>query len=292
MGNKKSSLGLWIDQNGGSNRRGRHETWEITGDPWRLRVSVIRRFCSLALRGHSERALDILKDLTQICALEDPEVQDADSFLVDQKTAGYITRLNLLLKQQDPESLQMECTNFIRHLSPPASVCGKKRFDFMLAADCRGLEALSLCGAMLKDKELLKLDKVLDANIDTMTHLDLSYNRLTDHGLQCLLPTLEKMQVLQSLDLVGNYLRKETVDGLVYSMADPSAFPSLTQVALGNNYNIAVMSGDMCQLLLARWSPHAREPSLRELATGQVTIVEAVDDEDYEDPDILALQLV
>ncbi|XP_078578736.1 leucine-rich repeat-containing protein 75A-like isoform X1 [Branchiostoma floridae x Branchiostoma japonicum] len=292
MGNKKSTPGFWLEDSGGRSGRGRHEAWEITGDPWRLRVSVIRRFCSLALRGHSERAMDILKDLRKICALEDPEVQDADSFLVDQKTAGYITRLNLLLKQQDPESLQMECTNFIRHLSPPASVCGKKRFDFMLAADFRGLEALSLCGAMLKDKELLKLDKVLDANMDTMTHLDLSYNRLTDTGLQRLLPTLQKMQALQSLDLVGNYLRKEAIDGLVNAMADPSAFPCLTQIALGNNYNIAVMPGSMCELLLARWPPHAREPSLTELATGQVTIVEAVDDEDYEDPDIAALQLV
>ncbi|KAI8482043.1 Leucine rich repeat containing 75A [Branchiostoma belcheri] len=292
MGNKKSTLGLWVQENGGTNHRGRHETWEITGDPWRLRVSVIRRFCSLALRGHSERALDILTDLRKICALEDPEVQDANSFLVDQKTAGFITRLNLLLKQQDPKSLQMECTNFIRHLSPPASVCGKKRFDFMLAADFRGLEALSLCGAMLNDKKLLKLSKVLDANMDTMTHLDLSYNRLTDRGLQRLLPTLQKMQALQSLDLVGNYLRKETIDGLVHVMSDPSACPCLTQISLGNNYNIAVMPGGLCELLLARWPPHARQPARRELATGQVTIVETVDDEDYEDPDIVALQLV
>ncbi|XP_064164252.1 leucine-rich repeat-containing protein 75B-like [Anguilla rostrata] len=239
-------------------------------NPYVRRVAWVREIQKLLREHKVEQACDVLKLLRKDLGLEGTSLNDVlhrnASFLnlVDPISHELLLTLARDLQCPKPDSDRLKssskiCRQLVYHLSPhskwlqqgkagqggagqgawqgmpkrKAQVCVKTALQQKLAGDTLDLSSLPLSG-----RDLHRVARYLHGNGEGMAALDLSFTGLRDEQLGALLPALAALPGLAALALNGNRLTAGAARQLAEALKDPSRFPRLAWVDLGNNVDV------------------------------------------------------
>ncbi|XP_072579492.1 leucine-rich repeat-containing protein 75B isoform X2 [Vulpes vulpes] len=125
-------------------------------------------------------------------------------------------------------------------------------------------ETVNLSGIRLSARDVQHIMRYLGSQGAGLTVLDLSFTGLSDELLRLLLPSLWTLPRLTQLLLNGNRLTRASARELTEAVKDPTKFPALAWVDLGNNVDVASLPQPLLVGLRRRLSQHTSLPTIYE----------------------------
>lgn len=129
---------------------------------------------------------------------------------------------------------------------------------------------MDLSGIPLTPKDVERLRAYLEHSSELISTLELCFTELTDELLLQLLPALRGLPRLTTLGLNGNRLTRAILRDLTDSLKDPSNFPSVTWIDLGNNVDIFSLPQPFLLSLKRRCPKQGNLPTILEFGEGQL----------------------
>ncbi|XP_027717255.1 leucine-rich repeat-containing protein 75A [Vombatus ursinus] len=254
--------------------------------PYHRRVGMIQELLSLVRQGRQEEAGELLRHLRQDLGMESTSLDDVlyryASFrnLVDPITHDLIISLARYVHCPKPEgdalgTMEKLCRQLMYHLSPHSQW---KRHSLMKRKSQACLKAVllgpppdntvDLSGISLTSRDLERLVAYLQRYEEQVDILELGFADLTDDMVLRLLPILSSLPHLTTLALNGNRLTKAVLRDLTDTLKDPSKFPRVTWIDLGNNVDIFSLPQAFLLSLRKRSPKQGHLPTILELGEG------------------------
>ncbi|XP_057572118.1 leucine-rich repeat-containing protein 75A isoform X2 [Hippopotamus amphibius kiboko] len=143
---------------------------------------------------------------------------------------------------------------------------------------------VDLSGIPLSPRDLERVTSYLQRCGEQVDSVELGFTGLTDDMVLQLLPALSTLPRLTTLALNGNRLTRALLRDLTDALKDPSKFPSVTWIDLGNNVDIFSLPQPFLLSLRKRSPKQGHLPTILELGEGpgggDETRDETVDQED------------
>ncbi|XP_023664229.2 leucine-rich repeat-containing protein 75B-like isoform X1 [Paramormyrops kingsleyae] len=255
---------------------------KTTQCPYMRRVAWIREIQTLLRVNKVEQAGDILRLLRKDMGLEGTSLTDIlyknAAFLNLVDPISHELLLSLARDMQCPKmdaepmkSSEKICRQLIYHLTPHSKwarqgtlrkkpqTCLKTMLQKKLSSG-----TVDLSGIALSSQDIHRVTYYLQKNRDGLVLVDLSFTELQDDGLRPLLPFLGALPKLSTLALNGNRLTAAVLKDLTEVAKDPSRFPSLAWVDLGNNVDILTIPQPLLVALRRRFGLKSSLPTIYE----------------------------
>lgn len=144
---------------------------------------------------------------------------------------------------------------------------------------------VDLSGIPLTPRDLERVTSYLQRCGEQVDSVELGFTGLTDDMVLQLLPALSTLPRLTTLALNGNRLTRALLRDLTDTLKDPSKFPNVTWIDLGNNVDIFSLPQPFLLSLRKRSPKQGHLPTILELGEGPGSGEEARDETvDQEDP--------
>ncbi|NXO78772.1 LR75A protein, partial [Sitta europaea] len=257
--------------------------------PYHRRICMIQDMLLLVKQGKQEEATELLKNLRQDLGMESTSLDDVlyryASFrnLVDPITHDLIISLARYIHCPKPEgdslgAMEKLCRQLTYHLSPHSQWrrqgIVRRKPQSCLKAVLMGKpqdNTVDLSGIPLTLKDLERVTSYLEHSSEHIDTVELCFTELTDEMLLQLLPALGGLPRLTTLALNGNRLTKAVLRDLTETLKDPSKFPSVTWIDLGNNVDIFSLPQPFLVSLKRRCPKQGNLPTILEFGEGQLS---------------------
>lgn len=203
-------------------------------------------------------------------------------------------RLWLPLQEGDSlGAMEKLCRQLTYHLSPHSQWrrhrgLVKRKPQACLKAVLAGSppdNTVDLSGIPLTSRDLERVTSYLQRCGEQVDSVELGFTGLTDDMVLQLLPALSTLPRLTTLALNGNRLTRALLHDLTDTLKDPSKFPNVTWIDLGNNVDIFSLPQPFLLSLRKRSPKQGHLPTILELGEGPGSGEEARDETvDQEDP--------
>ena len=137
---------------------------------------------------------------------------------------------------------------------------------------------MDLSGIPLTPRDLERVTGYLQRCGEQVDSVELGFTGLTDDMVLQLLPALSTLPRLTTLALNGNRLTRALLRDLTDALKDPSKFPSVTWIDLGNNVDIFSLPQPFLLSLRKRSPKQGHLPTILELGEGPGSGDEARDE--------------
>ncbi|KAF6095218.1 leucine rich repeat containing 75A [Phyllostomus discolor] len=127
---------------------------------------------------------------------------------------------------------------------------------------------VDLSGIPLTSRDLERVSSYLQRCGEQVDSVELGFTGLTDDMVLQLLPALSALPHLTTLALNGNRLTRALLRDLTDTLKDPSKFPSVTWIDLGNNVDIFSLPQPFLLSLRKRCPKQGHLPTILELGEG------------------------
>uniref|UniRef100_F6Y548 Leucine rich repeat containing 75A n=1 Tax=Equus caballus TaxID=9796 RepID=F6Y548_HORSE len=127
---------------------------------------------------------------------------------------------------------------------------------------------VDLSGIPLTSRDLERVTSYLQRCGEQVDSVELGFTGLTDDMVLQLLPALSTLPRLTTLALNGNRLTRALLRDLTDTLKDPSKFPSVTWIDLGNNVDIFSLPQPFLLSLRKRSPKQGHLPTILELGEG------------------------
>lgn len=127
---------------------------------------------------------------------------------------------------------------------------------------------MDLSGIPLTSRDLERVTGYLQRCGEQVDSVELGFTGLTDDMVLQLLPALSALPRLTTLALNGNRLTRALLRDLTDTLKDPSKFPSVTWIDLGNNVDIFSLPQPFLLSLRKRSPKQGQLPTILELGEG------------------------
>lgn len=134
---------------------------------------------------------------------------------------------------------------------------------------------VDLSGIPLTSRDLERVTSYLQRCGEQVDSVELGFTGLTDDMVLQLLPALSTLPRLTTLALNGNRLTRALLRDLTDTLKDPSKFPNVTWIDLGNNVDIFSLPQPFLLSLRKRSPKQGHLPTILELGEGPGTGEEA-----------------
>ncbi|KAM4844460.1 leucine-rich repeat-containing protein 75A isoform 2-T2 [Thomomys bottae] len=134
---------------------------------------------------------------------------------------------------------------------------------------------LDLSGIPLTSRDLERVTSYLQRCGEQVDSVELGFTGLTDDMVLQLLPALSTLPRLTTLALNGNRLTRALLRDLTDMLKDPSKFPNVTWIDLGNNVDIFSLPQPFLLSLRKRSPKQGHLPTILELGEGAASGEEA-----------------
>ncbi|XP_064351357.1 leucine-rich repeat-containing protein 75A isoform X2 [Camelus dromedarius] len=173
-------------------------------------------------------------------------------------------------------AMEKLCRQLTYHLSPhsqwrPQRGLGKRKPQACLKAVLAGSppdNTVDLSGIPLTPRDLERVTSYLQRCGEQVDSVELGFTGLTDDMVLQLLPALSTLPRLTTLALNGNWLTRALLRDLTDALKDPSRFPSVTWIDLGNNVDIFSLPQPFLLSLRKRSPKQGHLPTILELGEG------------------------
>lgn len=257
--------------------------------PYQRRIGMIQEMMLLAKQGKHDEATEMLKTLRQDLGMESTSLDDVlyryASFrnLVDPITHDLIISLARYVHCPKTEgdslgAMEKVCRQLTYHLSPHSQW---RRHGLLKRKPQACLKAvlstppssgtLDLSGIPLLARDMERLCGHLQRHAVSVASLELGFTELTDEAFLLLLPTLAVLPRLETLTLNGNRLTRAVLKELTDALKDPSSFPSVTWIDLGNNVDIFSLPQPFLVSLRKRCPKQGNLPTILEFGESQAS---------------------
>ncbi|XP_036776520.2 leucine-rich repeat-containing protein 75A isoform X1 [Manis pentadactyla] len=210
--------------------------------------------------------------------------------LVDPITHDLIISLARYIHCPKPESdalgaMEKLCRQLTYHLSPHSQWrrhrgLVKRKPQACLKAVLAGSpldNTVDLSGIPLTSRDLERVTSYLQRCGEEVDSVELGFTGLTDDMVLQLLPALSTLPRLTTLALNGNWLTRALLRDLTDTLKDPSKFPNVTWIDLGNNVDIFSLPQPFLLSLRKRSPKQGHLPTILELGEGPSAGEEARD---------------
>ncbi|XP_072311639.1 leucine-rich repeat-containing protein 75A [Eucyclogobius newberryi] len=257
--------------------------------PYQRRIGMIQEMMLLAKQGKHDEATEMLKTLRQDLGMESTSLDDVlyryASFrnLVDPITHDLIISLARYVHCPKTEgdslgAMEKVCRQLTYHLSPHSQWRRqgllKRKPQACLKAVLSSPPSsgtLDLSGIPLAARDMERLCAHLQRHAPSVVSLELGFAELTDEAFLLLLPTLAALPRLETLTLNGNRLTRTILKELTDALKDPSSFPSVTWIDLGNNVDIFSLPQSFLVSLRKRCPKQGNLPTILEFGESQAS---------------------
>lgn len=257
--------------------------------PYQRRIGMIQEMMLLAKQGKHDEATEMLKTLRQDLGMESTSLDDVlyryASFrnLVDPITHDLIISLARYVHCPKTEgdslgAMEKVCRQLTYHLSPHSQWRRqgllKRKPQACLKAVLSAPPSsgtLDLSGIPLLARDMERLCGHLQRHSASVVSLELGFTELTDEAFLLLLPTLAALPRLETLALNGNRLTRAILKELTDALKDPSSFPSVTWIDLGNNVDIFSLPQPFLVSLRKRCPKQGNLPTILEFGESQAS---------------------
>ncbi|KPP77927.1 hypothetical protein Z043_102604, partial [Scleropages formosus] len=260
--------------------------------PYQRRVVMIQQMMAMAKEGKQDEATELLKTLRQDLGMESTSLDDVlyryASFrnLVDPITHDLIISLARHVHCPKTEgdalsSMEKVCRQLTYHLSPHSQW---RRQGLLKRKPQACLKAVlstpplggtvDLSGIPLSARDVERLRAHLQRHTTRVQNLEMGFTELTDEALLQLLPCLAALPHLETLALNGNRLTRAVLPELTDALRDPSRFPSVTWIDLGNNVDIFSLPQPFLVGLRKRCPKQGNLPTILEFGESQASELE------------------
>lgn len=130
-------------------------------------------------------------------------------------------------------------------------------------------DVVNLSGIPLSGRDVHRVAFYLQGGSEAVSAVDLSFTELQDEGLRLLLPHLGGLPKLAVLAINGNRLTRAVLKDLTDAVKDPSKFPCLAWVDLGNNVDIFTVPQPLLVGLRRRFGLRSSLPVIYEYREAQ-----------------------
>ncbi|KAK2111078.1 Leucine-rich repeat-containing protein 75A [Saguinus oedipus] len=158
---------------------------------------------------------------------------------------------------------------------PQACKQGKARSKALNLQDLKAVLAgsppdntVDLSGIPLTSRDLERVTSYLQRCGEQVDSVELGFTGLTDDMVLQLLPALSTLPRLTTLALNGNQLTRAVLRDLTDILKDPSKFPNVTWIDLGNNVDIFSLPQPFLLSLRKRSPKQGHLPTILELGEG------------------------
>lgn len=127
---------------------------------------------------------------------------------------------------------------------------------------------VDLSGIPLTSRDLERVTSYLQRCGEQVDSVELGFTGLTDDMVLQLLPALSTLPRLTTLALNGNRLTRAVLRDLTDTLKDPSKFPNVTWIDLGNNVDIFSLPQPFLLSLRKRSPKQGHLPTILELGEG------------------------
>lgn len=127
---------------------------------------------------------------------------------------------------------------------------------------------VDLSGIPLTSRDLERVSSYLQRCGEQVDSVELGFTGLTDDMVLQLLPALSTLPHLTTLALNGNRLTRALLRDLTDTLKDPSKFPNVTWIDLGNNVDIFSLPQPFLLSLRKRSPKQGHLPTILELGEG------------------------
>lgn len=127
---------------------------------------------------------------------------------------------------------------------------------------------VDLSGIPLTSRDLERITSYLQRCGEQVDSVELGFTGLTDDMVLQLLPALSTLPRLTTLALNGNRLTRALLRDLTDTLKDPSKFPNVTWIDLGNNVDIFSLPQPFLLSLRKRSPKQGHLPTILELGEG------------------------
>uniref|UniRef100_A0A8D2CTH7 Leucine rich repeat containing 75A n=1 Tax=Sciurus vulgaris TaxID=55149 RepID=A0A8D2CTH7_SCIVU len=127
---------------------------------------------------------------------------------------------------------------------------------------------VDLSGIPLTSRDLERVTNYLQRCGEQVDSVELGFTGLTDDMVLQLLPALSTLPRLTTLALNGNRLTRALLRDLTDTLKDPSKFPNVTWIDLGNNVDIFSLPQPFLLSLRKRSPKQGHLPTILELGEG------------------------
>lgn len=127
---------------------------------------------------------------------------------------------------------------------------------------------VDLSGIPLTSRDLERVSSYLQRCGEEVDSVELGFTGLTDDMVLQLLPALSTLPRLTTLALNGNLLTRALLRDLTDTLKDPSKFPNVTWIDLGNNVDIFSLPQPFLLSLRKRSPKQGHLPTILELGEG------------------------
>uniref|UniRef100_A0A7N9D881 Leucine rich repeat containing 75A n=1 Tax=Macaca fascicularis TaxID=9541 RepID=A0A7N9D881_MACFA len=256
------------------------------GPPHR-RVGMVQELLRMVRQGRREEAGTLLQHLRQDLGMESTSLDDVlyryASFrnLVDPITHDLIISLARYIHCPKPEgdalgTMEKLCRQLTYHLSPHSQWrrhrgLVKRKPQACLKAVLAGSppdNTVDLSGIPLTSRDLERVTSYLQRCGEQVDSVELGFTGLTDDMVLQLLPALSTLPRLTTLALNGNRLTRAVLRDLTDILKDPSKFPNVTWIDLGNNVDIFSLPQPFLLSLRKRSPKQGHLPTILELGEG------------------------
>lgn len=217
--------------------------------------------------------------------------------LVDPITHDLIISLARYIHCPKPEgdalgAMEKLCRQLTYHLSPHSQWrrhrgLVKRKPQACLKALLAGNppdNMVDLSGIPLTSRDLERVTSYLQRCGEQVDSVELGFTGLTDDMVLQLLPALSTLPRLTTLALNGNRLTRALLRDLTDTLKDPSKFPNVTWIDLGNNVDIFSLPQPFLLSLRKRSPKQGHLPTILELGEGPGTGEEAREGPSQQDP--------
>ncbi|KAJ0022399.1 hypothetical protein NQD34_009889 [Periophthalmus magnuspinnatus] len=257
--------------------------------PYQRRIGMIQEMMLLAKQGKHDEATEMLRTLRQDLGMESTSLDDVlyryASFrnLVDPITHDLIISLARYVHCPKTEgdslgAMEKVCRQLTYHLSPHSQWRRqgllKRKPQACLKAVLSAPPSsgtLDLSGIPLSARDMERLCAHLQRHSPSVVSLELGFTELTDEAFLLLLPTLAALPRLETLALNGNRLTRAILKELTDALKDPSSFPSVTWIDLGNNVDIFSLPQPFLVSLRKRCPKQGNLPTILEFGESQAS---------------------
>lgn len=130
-------------------------------------------------------------------------------------------------------------------------------------------DVVNLSGIPLAGRDVQRVAFYLQSSSEAVSAVDLSFTQLQDDSLRLLLPHLSCLPKLTVLAINGNRLTRAILKDLTDTLKDPSRFPCLAWVDLGNNVDIFTVPQPLLVALRRRFGLRSSLPIIYESREAQ-----------------------
>ncbi|XP_014303269.1 leucine-rich repeat-containing protein 75A [Myotis lucifugus] len=217
--------------------------------------------------------------------------------LVDPITHDLIISLARYIHCPKPEgdalgAMEKLCRQLTYHLSPHSQWrrhrgLVKRKPQACLKAVLAGSpldNTVDLSGIPLTSRDLERVSSYLQRCGEQVDSVELGFTGLTDDMVLQLLPALSTLPRLTTLALNGNRLTRALLRDLTDTLKDPSKFPNVTWIDLGNNVDIFSLPQPFLLSLRKRSPKQGHLPTILELGESPGCVEEAWDGTVDQDP--------